>query len=66
MGIATQGTTQAILEDSLLNQIELNFNIIPEVIKPSLYLVLNLSGLTKLDFNTSHPLQSVWGRFDPS
>jgi hypothetical protein len=60
--MVTDRAGQATLESSLLNQIQHSFNVHPDAIKPSLYLVLNLSGLLKLDFNRGD-LQPVWGKF---
>lgn len=61
--IVTERTGQAILENELLSQIESDFNIRPEDIKPSIELILNLSGLSKLEL-PKDDLQPLWGKFE--
>ena len=63
--IVTERTGQAVREDVLLSQIENTFSISSTLIKSSLYLVLNLSGLLKIEFS-KNDLQPIWGKFKPS
>jgi hypothetical protein len=56
-------TTEAILENTMLDRIREAFDIEPESVKPSLFLLFFLAGIERVEFDNPN-LISVWGYLD--
>lgn len=61
--IAANEAERATRESELFKRIQERFEIDPELVKPSLFLVLKLSGINKIVFDKDN-LEPLWGIFE--